>query len=343
VRIAWCMTIVLLAGLYAGPAAAQRSDDQAAAEQLFVQGRALMEQGKLDEACRALEASHKLDPAPGTLLNLALCNEKQGKVATAWALYREVENLARREGQAKREATARERARALQAELPRLLIEVAAQGRIPGLSIEREGSAVDPALWGQAVYVDPGAHRIVARAPGYKDWVAEIMVEKGKQASVEIPALQRDDTEASGRDAVGGQDPGSDAKGAAGPGQDGGASGKSGRTRRIVGLGAGGAGVAALAAGLGFGWSARSTWNDAFTGGLCDADALTCSPAGQVQTDRARSRALVSNILVAAGVALAATGGALYVTAPGPAEKAGIAVVPVAAPSELGVAVQGGF
>jgi tetratricopeptide (TPR) repeat protein len=113
VRTAWfIMMIGLSAGLYAGPANAQRSDDQAAAEQLFVQGRALMEQGKLDEACRALEASHTLDPAPGTLLNLALCNEKQGKVATAWALYREVENLARREGQAKREATARERARA---------------------------------------------------------------------------------------------------------------------------------------------------------------------------------------------------------------------------------------
>jgi tetratricopeptide (TPR) repeat protein len=325
VRISWCMTIVLLAGLGPGPAAAQQDRDEAAAEKLFRQGRALMEQGDFDRACLAFEASHKLDPASGTLLNLALCNEEQGKVASAWALYREAEDLARREGQEKREAAARERARALQAELPRLLIEVAAQGRVPGLSIEREGSAVDAALWGQAVYVDPGAHRIVARAPGYREWVAEIMIEKGEQASVEVPALQPGATETGGS------------------GEDGGASGKSGRTRRIVGLGAGGAGVAALAAGLGFGWSARSTWNDAFSSGLCDSDALTCSPAGQVQTDRARSRALVSNILVAAGVALAATGVVLYVTAPGRAEKAGIAVVPVAGPGEIGVAVQGGF
>jgi tetratricopeptide (TPR) repeat protein len=333
VRIAWFVVMIgVLAGLGAGPAVAQRGDDQAAAEQLFVQGRALMEQGELEQACRALEASHKLDPAPGTVLNLALCNEKQGKVATAWALYREAADLARREGQEKREAVARERARALEGELPRLTVDIAAQGRVPGLVIEREGAAVDPALLGQAVYVDPGTHRIAARAPGYTEWTAEITIAKGEQASLEVPGLRpaAREHEASGRDAV-------DA------GDDGGAAGQPGRTRRIAGLGMGGAGVAALAAGLGFGWSARATWNDAFSSGLCDADALTCTAAGQTQTDRARSRALVSNILVGAGVALAAAGVALYVTAPGRTERAGIAIIPMAGPGEIGAAVQGGF
>jgi hypothetical protein len=370
ISISWCMTIVLLAGLGAGQARAQQDKTEAEAEQLFLQGRALMEQGDFDQACRALEASHKLDPALGTLLNLALCNEKRGKVASAWALYREVEDLARRESQKKRADTARERARALQAELPRLLIAIAAQGRVPGLTIERDGLAVDTALLGQAVYVDPGVHRIVARAPGYMEWVAEIKIAKGEQATVEIPVLQAGETETSGQDAV--KDvraPGPDEKaasgpgddrdaseqdavkdvrgpdgtGAAGPGDDGGASGKPGNTRRIVGLGVGGAGVAAMAVGLGFGWSARSTWNDAFSSGLCDADALTCMTAGQKQTNTARSRALVSNILVGAGVTLAAAGVVLYVTAPKRAESAGITVVPVAGPRELGVAVQGGF
>jgi hypothetical protein len=207
----------------------------------------------------------------------------------------------------------------------------------PGLVIEREGAAVDAALLGQAVYVDPGTHRIVARAPGYTEWTAEITIAKGEQASLEISGLRpaaplapAREHEASGRAAV-------DA------GDDGRAGGQPGRTRRIAGLGAGGAGVAAVAAGLGFGWSARATWNDAFSGGLCDADALTCTAAGQTQTNRARSRALVSNVLVGAGVALAAAGVALYVTAPGRAEGAGIAVVPMAGPGEIGAAVQGGF
>jgi hypothetical protein len=340
-RIAWLMTIVLLAGLGAGPAEAQRSDTQAAAEQLFLQGRALMEKGDFEQACRALEASHKLDPALGTLLNLALCNEKQGKVASAWALYHEAADLARREGQSRREAAARERAQTLEAELPRLLIQVTTQGQVPGLVIERDGSTVDAALVGTAVYVDPGTHRIVVWAPGYEDWIIEIRAEKGKQATVQIPVLQPAEQEASGQDAV------NDARapkatGASGTGDDGGATGKR-RTRTIVGLGVGGAGVAAVAVGLGFGWSARSTWDDAFSSGLCDRDTLTCSVEGQTQTDKARSRALVSNILVGAGVGLAAAGVVLYVTAPRRAESGGITVVPAAGPGELGVAVQGGF
>ena len=75
---------------------------------------------------------------------------------------------------------------------------------------------------------------------------------------------------------------------------------------------------------------------------LCEAylyDALLAL----ANRDSARTRALASNILVGAGVALAAAGVVLYVTAPSKAEKAGIAVIPMASPSELGMAVTGGF
>jgi hypothetical protein len=61
---------------------------------------------------------------------------------------------------------------------------------------------------------------------------------------------------------------------------------------------------------------------------------LTCTAAGQTQTAKARSRAPVSNILMA----LAA---ALYVTAPGWAKSARIAPIPVAEPGKIGAAVQG--
>jgi hypothetical protein len=365
-----CMLMVF-ACVGASPARAQQDRAEAEAEKLFLQGRELLKQGHVAEACARFEASHELDPAPGTLLNLALCREEQGKVASAWALYRETALQAALEGQARHEAVARARAQALEAELPRLIIEVAETSQVSGLVIEREGVAVDAALLGKVVYVDPGAHRVVARAPGYKEWIAEIRIEKGKQATVTIPVLQPEEKELSGRDVVKDvQAPGPDGKVAAGP-DDVGASGQDavkdvldprpdvkaaagpedvgsgikrpGRTRRLVGLGAGSAGVAAVAAGLGFGWSARATWNDAFSSGLCDRDTLKCWSTGQDQVDSARSRALASNLLMGAGVALAVTGVVLYVTAPGRTEKAGVAVVPVAGPSELGVAVQGGF
>jgi hypothetical protein len=188
--------LIVFACVGASPARAQQNRAEVEAEELFVQGRELLKQGRSDEACARFEASHRLDPAPGTLLNLALCNEKRGKVASAWALYREVEDLARREGQEKRAATARERARVLEAELPRLIIEVAAQGRVPGLIIERDGSALNTALLWQAAYVDPGVHRIVARAPGYEEWIGEIRIKKGEQATMAIPVLQPEEKQA---------------------------------------------------------------------------------------------------------------------------------------------------
>jgi tetratricopeptide (TPR) repeat protein len=332
------IVIALLAGVCASPARAQQGDDKAAAEQLFTQGKALMEKGKLEQACARFEASQKLDPALGTLLNLALCREKQGKVASAWALYREAAVQARREGQRKRETVARERAAALEGDLPRLTIEVNEASQVSGLVVERDGTAVDPAVFGVAVYVDPGVHRVVASAPGYRQFTAKVEVEKGKEASVAIPMLE--------------VDPGAQDKSKREPGQvpdlvrDGGTrgeqDGRSGRTRRIAGLGVGGAGITAMAVGLGVGWSAVATWDDAFSSGLCDRDTLMCTEDGQKQTEKARSRALASNILVGAGVAMAVTGVVLYLTAPR-AEKAGVAVVPMAGPSELGVVVQGGF
>src|SRR5436309_1832423 len=49
---------------------------------LFDEGKKLEADGKWAEACQKFEASSQLDPeAPGTLLNLGLCNEKLGGAA----------------------------------------------------------------------------------------------------------------------------------------------------------------------------------------------------------------------------------------------------------------------
>ncbi len=54
---------------------AQPSDqDKALAATLFDEARALMAQDKVSPACRKLEESRRLDPLPGTVLNLAACH-----------------------------------------------------------------------------------------------------------------------------------------------------------------------------------------------------------------------------------------------------------------------------
>src|SRR5689334_18551597 len=79
------------------------SADLPIAQGLFEQGRTLMGAGRYEEACPKFAESERLDPAPGTLLNLAVCHEKEGKTATAWAEYNDVIAASRRDGNAERQ------------------------------------------------------------------------------------------------------------------------------------------------------------------------------------------------------------------------------------------------
>jgi len=108
------------------PARAQPSVASATAQ--FDRGRVLMKEKKYGEACAAFELSHKLDPQSGTLYNLADCYTHTGKLASAWAAYRDLAqrdaNLPRRKQSAKL-AAALENSRALEKELARLKVKMA--------------------------------------------------------------------------------------------------------------------------------------------------------------------------------------------------------------------------
>src|SRR5437868_5846248 len=96
-RVALSVAAAFSMVVLSGEAGAQEGNDKAAADVLFEQGRELLNSGSIAAACPKLEESLRLDRGIGTMLYLAECWKRAGKTASAWAQFREAEDLAARE------------------------------------------------------------------------------------------------------------------------------------------------------------------------------------------------------------------------------------------------------
>jgi hypothetical protein len=155
----------------------------AAAETLFQQGRDEMAKGNYDSACGKLRQSDELDPALGTKLNLADCESKRGKLATAWELFKAVEQ--KLDESDSRFPLAKQKREAIEPRLPKLVI-VLAQGA-PLNTTVREGTAVmGSTAFGIELPLDPGSHDLLVSAPNRSDAKLTVMLEPGKTTKVEV-------------------------------------------------------------------------------------------------------------------------------------------------------------
>jgi serine/threonine-protein kinase len=108
-------------------------------------------------------------------------------------LFREAASSAQAAGQSERADAGRRRAEKLEKGLSRLSIQVPATSRIQGLVVQDNGSTLQAAVWGVALPVDPGVHRVEASAPGYTPWSGEVKVdERASSAEISVPALVKD-------------------------------------------------------------------------------------------------------------------------------------------------------
>lgn len=183
-------TLLVARPILAEPAA-PTSEARAMAETLFFTGRGLMEAKRYAEACSKFEESYRLDPAAGTLLNLAVCHEKQGKIASAWGEFKHALSDAKKAGREDREKLATEHIELLEPDLPYMKITVPAAARVPGLEVVRNGSVLTQGAWDAELPVDPGAVEIVTRAPGYKPRTQKVTIEKRQHLAVTIEALEK--------------------------------------------------------------------------------------------------------------------------------------------------------
>jgi hypothetical protein len=166
------------------------SQDRTIAQALFDDGKRLLNDGRYAEACAKFDSSQKLDPSLGTLLNLAVCREREGKLATAWERFREAEVVAKRERQVERQRLAEGRAASLEPRLSRVTVTVPPESDVPGLEVRLDRATIDRAAWGTAIPVDGGKHHLAAEASGRTAWETELDVQtEGDSRTVPIPAL----------------------------------------------------------------------------------------------------------------------------------------------------------
>jgi hypothetical protein len=166
--------------------------DPAAAEVLFRSGRDLVAKGNHAEGCAKFDASFALDPSTGTLLNIAKCHERDGKLVSAWADYQRALtlNIATQgaERRAGLERIAKEGIAALEPRLPKVRIAIADPPA--GLKVLRDGSEMPTASLGEALPMDPGKHEVSASAPGYRTETREVELGEGKTATLEIALVK---------------------------------------------------------------------------------------------------------------------------------------------------------
>jgi serine/threonine-protein kinase len=184
---AWVAAVASLFACAVPARALAEGDDVATAQVLFEDGRKLMAQHQYADACPKLAESQRLAPAIGTEFNLADCWEHQGKLASAWAAFLDVVDQTHKRGEAQRESVARVRAAAIEPKLGRLTIQVPTSA--PDEQVLRDGEAVRPQVWGVAVPVDAGDHRIEAHAPGRGGWSGTVHTSDGQSATMSVPDL----------------------------------------------------------------------------------------------------------------------------------------------------------
>ena len=281
-------------GFVVASAAPARADDQA--DTLFKKGKKLLESKRYSEACASFEESNKLDPGIGILLNIAHCYEDWGKLATAYHKYRDAESMAKRDKD-NRIDRIRERIKALEDQVPRLVVKVPAGASTKGLVVKVDGVTLPPDQLGEPQMTDPGPHTVDYKVGDTAKREMIVAVEPGETRETKLPLRtveQSEEIQPTGHtqtvEVVG-------------------------HTQRVVGVVVDAVGLAAVGTSLVLTLQARSKYNSALSkdcGGQTDA----CDPVGLTDTHNARSEANTATIVFGVGMAAIAGGVITYLISP---------------------------
>jgi hypothetical protein len=170
--------------LFVSQASAQTvTERHTAAEALFRAGREASGRGDYATACEKFRESHRLERAYGTLLNIGVCEEAVGQLASAWQRYQDIlYSLPANEPWAQ---VARQRMQGLDLRLPRVTLE-----RAPGAAPDTQATVgildVLPQAFGTALPLDPGQHVFIVSATGHQPRTYTLTLREGERRSLQV-------------------------------------------------------------------------------------------------------------------------------------------------------------
>jgi hypothetical protein len=290
--------VALFVSVSSGHAAEPRTDP-GAAEALFRDARALLAAGKVELACARFEESYRLDPAPGTLLNVADCSRRAGKTATSWGQFLEAARVFRRRNEERRAQFADQEAKKLEPNLAHLIVE--ADAPPADLVVARGGAEIGASALGTKLPIDPGDVLVEARAERRKPYAIRVNVAPKKTVSVRIPRLEAAPEPAT-------PPPNTLASDGVNVGDG----------QRLVGYVVGGAGLASLLAGGAF--AGLTAERAGALEQLCPGQRCT-TDEGRSALDAANLYANVANATLIGGGVLLTTGLVVVLTAPSASDE----------------------
>ncbi len=269
-----------------GPVRAE-APHAAEAEALFLEGREAMRAGDFAAACPKFAESQRLDPSLGTILNLGLCEEQLGDLVSALTHLRAfVGNVPPSDD---RLAATSEHLAALERRVPRLDLRLA-PGSPPATQLTLDGVPIAAPRAGEALRLslNPGAHELVAQAPGGRPLRQTLRLDEGQVLLHDVR-------------------PGLGAPPFAGRGAP--EAANVGRTLGFVGLGVGAAGLITSAVAGGLLLDRKGVIEDHCPNRRCDDEGF--GAVGQAQTLSA-----VGSVSFAVGLVGLAAGAYLLVASP---------------------------
>jgi hypothetical protein len=300
-----------------GLTAPASADNIQEADKLFAEGIALRDTN-LQQSCDKFAQSLKLNAqAIGTLMNVALCDEKLGRIASAVDHFSEARDRAKEGNLPEYLAEAQKHIDQLQPDVPFVVVKLSASPDKDTTSVLINDRVLDVTkiLAGDKFPVDPGELHIVVTAKDRLPYRGVVLINKKETKSIVVPELEKSVTVKS--------------------------------SRRTIGIITTASGGALVAAGVVIGLVARSRYNGAFDGAMPDCDKATkiCNPDGHSTTESAITLGWVGTGVGAVGVATVGVGLFLWLTAPKDKELDArqTAIIPTVTHDSAGLSAVGRF